>query len=226
MDEAMITQRTPDWFRARLGKFTASEIGNLRGKPRKAGEVFTDTAKAYIYQKLGERLLDPAMVADDERFAEYLRRTTPVSRAMQYGTETEAEAVGLYSLQTGNEVAVGGYCALADAPYITASPDGRIGEDGLLEIKCPEIKTFAQYLVEVRDAAALLEAKPMYYWQVQCQLLCTGRAWCDWCAYSADCGGLAHIVRVGRDEALMAEMLDKARAANAMIEAEVARIRN
>lgn len=222
--EQLVNQRTLDWHRARLGKFTASEIGNLRGKPRKAGEIFTDTAKGYIYQKLGERLLAPEMVSDDERFGEWVARTFPASRAMRYGTETEAEAIAHYAIEAGVEVLDGGCCDCDECPCIAASPDGRVGENGLVEIKCPEAKTFAQFCVEVRDAADLLAVKPLYAWQVQCQMLCTGAEWCDWVAYSADCGGRLHVVRIVRDEDIIAEMLEKAKAANALINDEVARL--
>lgn len=232
-------QRTLDWHRQRLGVFTASEIGNLKGKGKLKDDPWTETAKTYLYGKMAERMLDPAMVADDERFADYLWRTDSETRAMRYGTEHEAEARTAYELKTGNSVAEGGFVVAtefplvakdgsvetADISFIAASPDGRIGADGLLEIKCPAAASFARYCNCVHDGETLLSEKPLYYWQVQCQLLCTNTQWCDWCAYSADCGGDLLIVRIERDDALIEEMVKKAILADRFVNDAIARHR-
>ena len=222
--DIMQEQRTLDWHRARLGKFTASTIGELRGKPRKVGATFTDTAMTYLYGKAAERALDPALVADDDRFAEWLHLTFPSTAAMRYGTDHEAEAMTAYVLKTGNEVAVGGVAVADNLPNVLASPDGRIGAEGLVEIKCPTAARWMRFVDLVTDGAALLAEEPRYYWQVQTQLLCTGAQWCDWCAYSEHCGGKCHIVRIERDETLIAEITAKVIAADEVIAGMLAKV--
>lgn len=228
MDTSNITiaQRSLDWHRARLGKFTASEIGKLRGKPRKAGELFTQTALTYIRQKGGERLLDPAMVTDDERFAAYLERTDTSTRAMRYGTETEPEALRTLAWERDLNILPGG-AAMADGhPYIFASPDGRVdGQNLIVEVKCPTAGRFFDFATSVKTGADLAAADIDYYWQVQCQLLCTGADGCYWCAYCPDCKPLLVCVLVQRDSAVIAEMLERAEAADAYIDRLVAEVR-
>lgn len=104
------------------------------------------------------------------------------------GQELEAEARQLYSLATGEEVKQVGFC-LSDG--YGCSPDGLVGEKGLLEIKCPTMAIHIGYL--------LADTLPVgYKQQIQGQLLVTGREWCDFLSYYPGIKPL--IVRVERDE--------------------------
>jgi hypothetical protein len=95
--------------------------------------------------------------------------------AMERGIELEAEARSVYEFATGNTVEAIGLC-IDDEHEYGASPDGMIGEDGLIEIKCPLITTHVGYLI-----AGTLPSD--YFQQVQGQLMVTGRKWCDFVSY-------------------------------------------
>jgi hypothetical protein len=119
-----------------------------------------------------------------------------VTDAMQRGTELEPYARERYFYETGNSVEEVGFC-LHDDYQAGASPDGLIGEDGGLEIKCPLGGTMVSYLRVGR--------LPSKYWQqVQGCLHITGRKWWDFMAYHPDMKPL--IVRVERDEAFIAAL--------------------
>lgn len=209
-------QRTQDWHRARLGCFTASEVGKLIGSPK--AKAVSQTAMSLIYKKLGERLLSPDLIADEERFGEFLYRNEVRSKAIEYGNRTEAEAISYYSALTGSDVQEGGYWRHKQVVCFGASPDGLVGEDGLLEVKCPQLEAFARYYALIRSSADLKAVNSDYYWQVQAQLACTGRKWCDWLAYSPDCGNRIVLVRVERDEDDISRIVAAVTNANDIIE--------
>lgn len=192
-------QRSQEWHRARLGSFTASEVGKLLGSSRSKSATFSATALSLIYRKLGERLLSPEMLQDEERFGEYLYRTEVRSKAMEYGTRTEAEAVSFYSTLNGCEVDDGSFWQHETIPYFAASPDGLVGDDGLVEIKCPQVEAFGRYYATIFTPEDIKRENADYYWQMQAQMSCTGRLWCDWLAYSPDCGNRVVLVRVPRN---------------------------
>lgn len=157
MDE----QRSPEWFAARLGNLTGSRFAaaldiQKSGKPGSKRELL-------IRQLVAERL-----TGEPTEFFE--------TRAMRYGTEHEDEARAAYIMETGNDVDPAPYTPHPTIAKLGASPDGLIGDFGVLEIKVPESSTFVKYCIsgEVPD-----EYKP----QMLLELLCTGRAWCDFVAY-------------------------------------------
>jgi len=149
-------QRTDDWYDIRCGIPSASnfdKIITIDGKPSKQREK-------YLYQLAGEILLGR-------------QEETYQNGAMQRGIEMEAEARQLYELITGQEVKQVGFCI--EKNY-GASPDGVIGEEGLLEIKCPILSTHISYLLKN-------ELPSEYYQQTQGQLLVTGYKWVDFLSY-------------------------------------------
>ena len=95
-------QRSLDWFRCRLGNITGSSIGLLMKSGR--SDMFSDTAKNYIFQVAAERAMNPEIVNDDIAFAEYLSAVNVESKAMRFGTEQEASARDLYSRLTGRHI--------------------------------------------------------------------------------------------------------------------------
>jgi putative phage-type endonuclease len=116
------------------------------------------------------------------------------STAMQWGTDNEPVARLAYSLTTGNEVEDTGFW-LDDELGAGASPDGFVGEDGLLEIKCPNTATHLETLEKK-------EVPYQYRAQVQGQMWITGRKWCDFVSYDPRLPENAQmiIIHVERDD--------------------------
>jgi putative phage-type endonuclease len=152
-------QRTPEWFQKRLGKVTASRIADLMAKTKTGPGA---SRANYLAQLVTERLTG----TPTEGFQ---------SPAMTWGIEQEAAARAAYSARTGvlvDEV------DFVDHPTMQAgaSPDGLVGEDGLIEIKCPNTSTMLEYLED-----RTIPTK--YRLQIQWQLAVTGRDWCDFVAF-------------------------------------------
>jgi len=172
-------QGSEEWLKARLGVPSASNFSKLITMK---GTLSTQ-AKAYVDALVAETITgEPTYVK--------------VTDAMQRGTELEPYARERYFYETGNSVEEVGFC-LHDDYQAGASPDGLIGDDGGLEIKCPLGGTMVSYLRVGR--------LPSKYWQqVQGCLHITGRKWWDFMAYHPDMKPL--IVRVERDEAFIAAL--------------------
>jgi hypothetical protein len=117
------------------------------------------------------------------------------------GHDTEAEARDAYRVHTLHEVKE---CGFVDHPAIEmsgASPDGLIGDDGLLELKCPNTATHIETLLG-RSAPA------KYVHQMMWQMACTGRAWCDFVSYDPRLPEHMRllVVKLHRDDKLIAEL--------------------
>lgn len=166
-------QGTEEWLLARCGIPTASNFDKIvttKGEPSKQ-------AQKYLYQLAGERVSGYR----DEGFT---------SAAMQRGVELESEARSFYELTREVEIQSVGLCFPDDSKKYGCSPDGLIGADGLIEIKCPLISTHVGYLV---DGGLPSD----YFQQVQGQLLVTNRDYCDFVSYFPGLKPL--VVRVERD---------------------------
>jgi putative phage-type endonuclease len=179
-----LIQGSIEWLCARAGKVTASRIADVMDRTKK-GE---DSAKrsAYKWQMVVETLTGrPA----DAVF---------VNDAMKWGTETEPFARAQYE-QERELVDLVGMVAHPTIERGAASPDGLVGADGLLEIKCPNSATHLGY---VRDGAVPDKYKPQMAWQ----MACTGRQWCDFMSYDPRLpeGYDRLVVRYHRDEAFIA----------------------
>lgn len=149
------------WLNARSGKLTASRMAAAMAYT-KAGKPAAERVKL-MHELLAERL-----TGDSIRHF--------VTDAMQWGLEKEAEAKAEYEERTGIIVSEAGFFDHPEIDYFGATPDGLIGRDGLIETKCPTTQTFVEWTLAgvVPD-----EHKP----QMIAQLLCTGRAWCEFVAY-------------------------------------------
>lgn len=169
-----LKQGSPEWFLARRGIPTASNFGKIITP--KTGKLSAQ-AEDLAYE----------LVADLFRLGP--PEDKPVTPAMLYGQETEAEARRWYELERGLDVRQVGLC-LTDDGRFGCSPDGLVGEDGGLELKCPLLKTQVKYLCE----GGLPDE---YRAQVHGALIVTGRAWWDFCSYAP--GLPAHLVRVEPD---------------------------
>jgi putative phage-type endonuclease len=157
----MIEQGTDAWLRERAGKVTASRISDVMSKGR--GSAPSATRANYMAQLVAERLTGEPT-------------ETFTSAAMQHGTDTEPQARAQYIMRTGQDVQEVGFVAHPTLFMSGASPDGLVGDAGLVEIKCPNTATHIQTL---RGK----EIDRKYLLQMQWQMICTGREWCDWISF-------------------------------------------
>jgi hypothetical protein len=172
-------QGSPEWLAARLGIPSASMFAKLVTTKG----IWSASADAYINQLVAERLTGE-------------REEVFQSHHMLRGTELEPDARDLYSLISDAEVTEVGFC-LHDTLSAGCSPDGLIGEDGGLEIKCAAPSTHVEYL-----RGGVLPSK--YKQQVMGCLWITGREWWDFVSYHPTMKPL--IVRVERDEEYIAAL--------------------
>lgn len=144
MEQQDIEQRTTEWKIARLGKWNASEIGNLMKTSKDGG--FSDTAMSYIRKVAAERFINKELLQDIDAMEEFFRTTDITTKAMQYGTDNEPYARSLYAKVMGVEVVEVGSKPYKDT-NICASPDGiaKYKEDVGCEFKCPKLETYMLY---------------------------------------------------------------------------------
>ena len=186
-------QREISWFRSRVGFLTGSKIADIMKSGSKKDEIFSETAKAYLFQVAGERLFNPSFLNDDGIFQDYLELTSVSTKAMQFGSDQEDAAKSLFMQMNfpEGEIVELSSCKHDTIPYFAASPDGAIyGRDGedlkIIEVKCPNINTYMKYRTLIHDAASLKEVEPKYYWQMMAEMSCTGATsgifitYCPW----------------------------------------------
>ena len=181
----MIAQRSPEWFAARLGKVTASRVADLMAKTKTG---YSSSRANYMAQLVCERLTGQ----QQESFT---------NASMQWGTDTEPQARAAYEFLTDAAVEETGFVMHPTIPDFGASPDGIIGADGMLEIKCPNTATHLDTL--------LSETVPgKYVTQMQVQMACAGRAWCDFVSFDPRLPAELQmwVRRVPRDDEAIAEI--------------------
>lgn len=195
------------WLTARIGRVTASDMWKIAKQTKTGPSAYR---RSYMVELIAEKLTGQS--ADS-----YL------SQSMQWGIETEPKARAAYESRTGEIVETVGFVEHPIIPSAGCSPDGYVGDDGLIEIKCPETRTHIGYILD----RAILEDK--YIVQMQWQMACSGRKWCDFMSYDPrlplSCSSF--VVRVHRDdkmikglERLAIEFLDEMRRYMEMIEGE------
>ena len=188
-----IEQRSISWFRSRVGFLTGSKIADIMKSGRKKDEIFSETAKAYLFQVAGERLFNPSFLNDDVIFQDYLDLTSVSTKAMQFGSDQEDAAKSLFMQMNfpEGEITELSSCKHDTIPYFAASPDGAIyGRDSedlkIIEVKCPNINTYMKYRALIHDAASLKEVEPKYHWQMMAEMRRTGatggifNVYCPW----------------------------------------------
>lgn len=209
------TQHSLDWYRARLGRFTGSQVGRLMKSGRGKDDIFSKDALTYINEIVAERMLNPSVVMVDDLFEEYLMQVTASSKALAWGNDQEMNARGMYQSITKRKVTSCG--AIQMYAYFADSPDGLcLDQDGAIEIKCPANKTHTEYLASVHDAESLKAIKPEYYWQCMAHMAASGAEWCDWMSYCPFNKKPLHVVRIERDSSAIALMLDRLEQAEAI----------
>ena len=120
---------------------------------------------------------------------------------MQHGIDNEDRARALYELHGGHTVAEEGFVPHPTIEMSGASPDGLVGDDGLVEIKCPNTAT---HIATLRGAS--IDRK--YLLQMQWQMKCCDRQWCDFVSFDPrlPLDMQLHVRRVERDDDLLAEI--------------------
>ena len=210
-----VEQRSLEWFRSRVGNITGSKVSEIMKSGRKKEELWSDTAKSYLYQIAGERLFNPDFLNDDDVFQDYIDQTSFTTKAMQWGSDQEEAAKSLWMTMNfpEGEIVDLSSCQHDTIPHFAASPDGAIygrnGEDiRIIEVKCPNINTYMKYRSLIHDASSLKETEPKYYWQMMAEMSCTGAksgifiTYCPWLSKPIH---WAEIERVEEDIKLMEE---------------------
>lgn len=150
-DLSVQEQRTEDWYLMRLGKFTASPIHQLLGI-----KALGLTGEGYAFTRAVEELFGET----EENYISY---------DMQRGIDTEPLAFAKFKQLKALEFIEVKNCSFIEYDENSGgSPDGLVGEDGILEIKCPKAATFFKLVADG-------EVDNKYYAQMQMQMLCTGR---------------------------------------------------
>ena len=178
-------QGTREWLLRRAGKVTASRIADLMARTKTGWGA---SRANYAAELVAERLTgEPA-----ERFT---------NAAMQWGTTTEPEARAAYAFHCDADVVEVGFVEHPGIGMAGASPDGLVGTDGLVEIKCPNTATHIDTLLK----GAIPEK---YRLQMLWQMACTGRAWCDFASYDPRLPEHMQlfVTRLMRDDAAIAEI--------------------
>lgn len=181
----MIAQGSAEWLAQRAGKVTASRVADVIAKTKTGWGA---SRANYAAQLVAERLTGNV-------------EPTFTNAAMQWGTDKEPEAREAYEFYAGVFVDQVG---MIDHPKIAmtgASPDGLVGDDGLVEIKCPNTATHIETLLSGKVPAK-------YVTQMAWQMACTGRAWCDFVSFDPRMPEHMRLFvqRVDRDDALIATL--------------------
>jgi putative phage-type endonuclease len=181
----MIEQGTPEWHQMRLGRVTASRVADVIAKTKTGWGA---SRANYMAELLVERLTG----APQDSYT---------NAAMQHGIDTEPAARAAYEFMRDCEVVAAGFVGHLSIAMSGASPDGFIGHDGLVEFKCPLSATHIDTLL-----GNSIPAK--YIAQMQFQMACTERAWCDWVSFDPRLPASMQLFvqRVPRDDAFIAEL--------------------
>jgi predicted phage-related endonuclease len=179
------TTLSPEHVAQRLGKVTASRVSDVMAKTKTGWGASRTNYRAEL---IAERLTG----VQAKRF---------VNGEMIHGIEQEDSARDAYSFVADVDVGPGGFVEHPTLAMAGASPDGLVGLDGLVEIKCPNTATHLDTLLgEPIDNRYIL--------QMQWQMACTGRTWCDFVSYDPRLPAAMqlYIKRVPRDGKLIAEL--------------------
>lgn len=187
----MTEQGSAEWFARRCGKVTASRIADMMAKPRVPGQGMRAN---YLIQLACERVTG-------------IPAKTYQNNIMEEAHEWEPRARAWYALMSNNEVRLIDFIDHPNIEMSGCSPDGLVGEDGLVEFKCPIANTHFATLRNFSVDAGYIK-------QVQFQMACSGRSWCDYVSYNEDFPGRLRgvIMRIHRDDEMIAEIESATRA--------------
>ena len=153
-------QRTEAWRQARLGKLTGSRIADATAKTKTGWSASRQT---YMAELLCERLTGQPTISY-------------VSKAMQDGIDREPAAITIYEFERNVTVDLVGFVPHHRIPMAGCSPDGVIGDDGAISVKCPLPSTHLETLLGASIDGGYIK---QIFWEMGC----TGRKWHDWVSY-------------------------------------------
>ncbi len=161
----MSEQQTEQWFTDRLGRVTASRLADVLAKTKTG---YSASRANYMTQLVLERITKT-------------RAESYSNAAMLHGVEQEPFARAAYEAHTGQMVEEVGFIQHPDIEDAGASPDGLVGDDGMVEIKCPSSSTALECWLIHAQGGNPVDAK--YYAQMQWQMRCADRSWCDYVVF-------------------------------------------
>ena len=193
-------QGTAGWFQDRLGKVTASKLHCIAQRavrnPDKPLKKYDDYKAQLVLERLTGKVADSF-----------------VTEAMEIGMAREDAAALHYAMETGADVQASPFVEQLEIAECGASPDRLVGDNGVIEIKCPQPAAHMDFIMTGK-------IKEEYVWQIQWQMACTGRQWCDFVSYNPDFPPhlVCQVQRVARDpqailnaESLVIIFLDEVR---------------
>lgn len=195
-----IIQGSPEWHALRLGKVTASRVADVVARTKTGWGA---SRANYMAELIAQRLTGDPTIGF-------------INAAMAWGTEKEPEARVAYECWTDTAVVEVGFVQHPKIEASGASPDGFVGDDGLVEIKCPNTASHLDTLLGEPVAGK-------YVTQIMWQLACTGRAWCDFVSYDPRMPESMRMFvhRVRRDTAHIAELEHEVKVFLAEVDAKV-----
>lgn len=196
-------QGSPEWFAARLGKASASRMADITARTKTGWGA---SRANYAAELVAERLTG----ATAEKHS---------NDAMRWGTECEPQARAMYEFMTGQDVKQVGVVLHPTIAMACASPDGLVGDKGLIEIKCPNTATHIDIL-----KSGTIDGK--YIKQMTWQMICTGREWCDFVSFDPRMPPEMQIFikRVSADGSIMSGLDEECRAFLGEVDATVAEL--
>jgi len=177
-------QGTEAWFADRLGKVTASRLADVLAKTKTG---YSASRNNYMTQLVLETITQS-------------RAESYTNLAMAWGTEQEPFARAAYEAKTGQMVEEVGFLPHPTIALAGASPDGLVGDSGMVEIKCPSTSTALECWLTQSQGGNPVDGK--YFAQMQWQMRCADRSWCDYVVFDPRMPAKAQlfVTRVERDE--------------------------
>jgi putative phage-type endonuclease len=160
----LVEQRSEEWFNIRKGKITGSELHKIMGGKEGA---LTQTAKTYLLEKVAELYGGHGAMASGQ--------------AIEWGVELEDAAISVYQDRTKSTVEKCSFIQV-DANY-GGSPDGKVGTEGAIEVKCPfnSVNHFKHGLIKTDED--FKDIATNYYYQCISHMICLNAQWCDFISY-------------------------------------------
>lgn len=206
----LIEQRSPEWFALRKGKITSSEIYKIMGDAKGKDESLSETAKTYLLEKIAEKLGGESQAIS--------------TAATEWGTDLEDLAVQVYSYRQSVEVQKCSF--ILKTNFYGGSPDGLVGTEGTLEIKCPFNSANHLKFSMINSDAEFKKVKPEYYYQCLSHMAVTDTKWCDFVSFDPrlDVEYTMSIYRLHRNQEEIDRMWVKLNAASQYMEEVISKL--
>ena len=169
-------QGSDEWLRVRRGKFTGSTAQAIATNGK--------GLETLVFEKVAELLTGKS-------------KPSYTNEDIKRGNELEAMARNSYEVETGITSKQVGFVELDE--FTGCSPDGLVGKDGLIEIKCKNDANYARYLYDKR-------VNPAHNWQIQFNLFITDREWCDYIVFNENFTKTISVTRVMRNDTEIAKL--------------------